>query len=470
MADLPELIEWTAGIYQLETSDPVLAGPDGIDNLQAKQLANRTRWLKDKTDSQGASLASKASKATTLAGYGITDAFTKPETTSAIQQAIASLVASSPAALDTLKELADALGNDPNFATTMTNALAGKANKAATLGGYGITDAFTKPETTSAIQQAIASLVASSPAALDTLKELADALGNDPNFATTMTNALAGKANKATTLIGYGITDAFTKSEVYDLLSGATTGGIAGAASDLRVWATGTSTSVALTANAICVKNATGQQQVLNAVSLSGDLAISGAGGLDTGVSKPNMGYNIFVIWNSASGAKALLFSLSPTDPSMPPGFTYKALISWAATDQNKLPFTFFQRGSAWRYRPVTGSNLLAMPLLASGSRGDPTTGSWVTAGVGSLVSPVASKINLVMSITLATSAAMIVAPNPSYGGYNSTTNPAPAGLSSSNFLTSPTPVELVLEESVIYWACNASSGRIVVSGFEINL
>lgn len=50
MADLPELSEWTSGIYQLETSDPVLAGPEGIDNLQAKQLANRTKWLKDKLD------------------------------------------------------------------------------------------------------------------------------------------------------------------------------------------------------------------------------------------------------------------------------------------------------------------------------------------------------------------------------------------------------------------------------------
>jgi hypothetical protein len=40
---------------------------------------------------------------------------------------------------------------------------------------------------------AVADLVASSPAALDTLNELATALANDPNFATTMTNALAGK-------------------------------------------------------------------------------------------------------------------------------------------------------------------------------------------------------------------------------------------------------------------------------------
>ncbi|MFJ2713402.1 hypothetical protein ACIOZM_21350 [Pseudomonas sp. NPDC087346] len=47
MADLPESNEWTEGIYQLETSDPVLGGPEGIDNLQGKQLANRTKWLKD---------------------------------------------------------------------------------------------------------------------------------------------------------------------------------------------------------------------------------------------------------------------------------------------------------------------------------------------------------------------------------------------------------------------------------------
>lgn len=47
MADLPEVNEWPEGIYQLETSDPVLGGPEGIDNLQAKQLANRTKWLKD---------------------------------------------------------------------------------------------------------------------------------------------------------------------------------------------------------------------------------------------------------------------------------------------------------------------------------------------------------------------------------------------------------------------------------------
>lgn len=48
--------------------------------------------------------------------------------------------------------------------------------------------------TTAYVLNKIAELVGSSPAALDTLNELATALGNDPNFATTITNALAGKA------------------------------------------------------------------------------------------------------------------------------------------------------------------------------------------------------------------------------------------------------------------------------------
>jgi hypothetical protein len=47
---------------------------------------------------------------------------------------------------------------------------------------------------TSDVSSAVASLVNSSPAALDTLGELAAALGSDANFSTTVTNALAGKA------------------------------------------------------------------------------------------------------------------------------------------------------------------------------------------------------------------------------------------------------------------------------------
>ena len=51
MAALVEAETYEAEIYQLEITDPVIGGPDGIDNLQGKQLANRTNWLKAKIDS-----------------------------------------------------------------------------------------------------------------------------------------------------------------------------------------------------------------------------------------------------------------------------------------------------------------------------------------------------------------------------------------------------------------------------------
>ncbi|VWB29857.1 tail protein [Burkholderia lata] len=50
MANLKEESKWEDGVYQFETSDPVQGGPDGVDNLPTKQLANRTRHLKDRAD------------------------------------------------------------------------------------------------------------------------------------------------------------------------------------------------------------------------------------------------------------------------------------------------------------------------------------------------------------------------------------------------------------------------------------
>lgn len=52
----------------------------------------------------------------------------------------------------------------------------------------------TQVATTAFVQQVIANVINGAPGALDTLRELADAMGDDPNFAATVTNALAGKA------------------------------------------------------------------------------------------------------------------------------------------------------------------------------------------------------------------------------------------------------------------------------------
>ena len=195
---------------------PVNYFTNTVQSVEIKKLkqeiadeVNRAKQAEQKLTND---LNGKANKSTTLAGYGITDAYTKLETdTKAIEIAqaeCARLVASAPETLNTLDEIAAALGDDPNFATTITNQLGTKANKSTTLAGYGITDAYTKLETdTKAIEIAqaeCARLVASAPETLNTLDEIAAALGDDPNFATTITNQLGTKANKS---------DVYTKSE-----------------------------------------------------------------------------------------------------------------------------------------------------------------------------------------------------------------------------------------------------------------
>lgn len=72
MANLSETSAWENGIYQLETSDPVMGGENGISNRAAKQLANRTLWLKNeitaKENQTNNLLATKANKTVTVSG------------------------------------------------------------------------------------------------------------------------------------------------------------------------------------------------------------------------------------------------------------------------------------------------------------------------------------------------------------------------------------------------------------------
>lgn len=127
--------------------------------------------------------------------------------TAFVQAALVAVIGGAPTTLDTLKEIATAINNDPNFSATINNALALKAPLASpamtgtpTAPTAAQTVNNTQIATTEFVKSAIAALVASSPAALDTLNELAAALENDPNFATTVTNALAGKQPLDSTL------------------------------------------------------------------------------------------------------------------------------------------------------------------------------------------------------------------------------------------------------------------------------
>ena len=111
---------------------------------------------------------------------------------------------------DLLKALATAVGTDIKTLQASLGSLSGlttvdKTNIVAALNeinqkvasASGINDGSTSTATTwssnqiqSAINTAVANLVNGASTTLDTLKELADALGNDPSFATTIATAL----------------------------------------------------------------------------------------------------------------------------------------------------------------------------------------------------------------------------------------------------------------------------------------
>jgi hypothetical protein len=123
----------------------------------------------------------------------------------------------------------------------------------------------TQIATTAFVQAATSALINSAPGALDTLDELAAALGDDANFAATMTTALAGKAASSHTHAQSDVTNLTTdlaaKAPTSRTISagGLATGGgdlstnrtITVPAEDATGFRTGTATNEALTAGGV---------------------------------------------------------------------------------------------------------------------------------------------------------------------------------------------------------------------------
>ncbi|MDP8040462.1 hypothetical protein QJU58_10205, partial [Pasteurella atlantica] len=140
MANLQENPNWAEGIYQLEKTDPVVGGADGIANRQAKQLADRTAYLKQQLESDKLKLQNLEQDYAPKHSPELTGVPTAPTAsqdtnntqvanTSFVKTAISNLVGSAPASLNTLAELATALGEDGNLKETLLNLISQKVSK-----------------------------------------------------------------------------------------------------------------------------------------------------------------------------------------------------------------------------------------------------------------------------------------------------------------------------------------------------
>lgn len=119
--------------------------------------------------------------------------------------------------------------------TELTDGLALKAEKSHTHAQAdvtGLADALTARPTTeamnTAISTAISGLIDGAPETYDTLKEIAEYISTNETAMDALNEAIGKKANKATTLAGYGITDSMTATQInkaiQDALAAATGG------------------------------------------------------------------------------------------------------------------------------------------------------------------------------------------------------------------------------------------------------
>lgn len=99
MANVTESATYEAGVYQIETTDPVLGGANGIANVQAKQLANRTKYLKVRADQVDAAATGFASLDARLDSLAADVAGTAPDTMNALTAVVMKAIADSGLAL-----------------------------------------------------------------------------------------------------------------------------------------------------------------------------------------------------------------------------------------------------------------------------------------------------------------------------------------------------------------------------------
>lgn len=158
----------TAGTYTKVTVDSKGRVTKG-ENIAITDVTG----LQDKISSIETSVNGKADKSTTLAGYGITNAYTKTEVDGKVS------------------DLTSQLGTANEAIEGLETSIESKADKSTTLAGYGITDAYTA----STIDGKLANKA-------------------DASAVSELTSTVAGKADSATSLAGYGIQDAYTKTEV----------------------------------------------------------------------------------------------------------------------------------------------------------------------------------------------------------------------------------------------------------------
>lgn len=241
----------------------------------------------------------------------------------------------------------------------------------------------------------IAIVTDSAPTTLDTLNELAAALGDDPNFATTVTNALAAKASitGAETLTNKTLTTPVLNGPVVNSPQGeafrayisglSLSNNVTDATNDIDI-ATGSAGSDGTTPVLMTLASALTKR-------LDASWAVgTGNGGLDTG-SIANTTYHVWLIQRSDTGVVDALFSTSATSPTMPTNYDRKRRIGSIVRESAAIR-AFVQDGDVFQW----SSPPLDVNAASSGS----------SAVTRTLTVPSGVRVEAMMNVVLQTASA----------------------------------------------------------------
>lgn len=239
---------------------------------------------------------------------------------------------------------------------------------------------------------------------------------------------------------------------------------------------TASNTTFTVTAGSLTVEDTNGFGYRLANVSVTCTITNSGANGLDTGSATSSTWYGGYVIYNPGTQTTACLASLHPTSftdttgPTMPAGYTARQYVTEMRYDAASKFVWIKQFGR--QAQVVIGTNPTVGLIAASGISGSLTTPTYTTTSVASLVPPTASAIKLYVTEQTGTGGVgVILAPNGSYGAYNSATNPPPFTITNPGSTTYiRVPFWMTLETLNIFYASNDSNDVVYCLGWELNL
>lgn len=146
---------------------------------------------------------------------------------------------------------------------------------------------------------------------------------------------------------------------------------------------TNPSSEINMSADELVLKDSSGAPYLASSVQVNAIITASGANGLDTGAEASSTWYYGWVIYNPTTGTLAGLLSTSSSAPTMPIGYTHKAMVTAVRNNGSSNFIAYMQKGR-WAYYEA------AQALLAGG-----TASSETSVDASALVPPNATRMQL---------------------------------------------------------------------------